>query len=280
MVKKKGVFMLSMLLFSALALTSCAGKKANNTVYLDEPVEVAPVSSADTKLIEDFSKQDVVGIGKMAYMPFGASDRSAICGTNAFKFFFNNPNVTPGNGVIRFFTSDGTSFDSVDFSKEEERAKAKVEALSDEGKALTGFTVGTEITVYLKKPYERSVSYYVLMDRGAFKTPAVLSKEVLTPGMVAFTTTSYGIGNIVRPAAIHAQDSIYFDVYTSSKITKVVVKNLSIDSLELSETQFTRDGTLKATFKSTGERSLRLYFYDNSGLEVASIPMTFEVVPK
>lgn len=277
---RKGLLLLGALLSSALIMSGCGGTSNNNAVYLDEPVEVAPTSNVDARAISDFTKDEVIGIGKMAYMPFGASDRAAVAGTNAFRFFFNNPNVTPGNGVIRFFSSDGASFDVIDFSKDEIRSSAKVESLSEEGKALTGFTVGTEVTVYLKKPYERSNSYYVLMDRGVFKTPAVSSKEVLTPGMIAFTATSYGIGNIVRPATINPGNSIYFDVYTSSKITKVVVKNLSLDSVELSDTQFTRDGTLKVTFKASGDKSIRLYFYDNEGLEVSSIPLTFTVVPK
>lgn len=270
----KQTSILCLIAVSAFFLLSC-GKKDDYA----EPVEVAPEGDieVDQNAAESFY-QEGDGIGAVTCVPNSSPAFSALAGSNAFTFYFENPDVAIGTGNITFYEADTSDvLDTIDMTEAATAERAEISAITDEGKSLTGYTSGRQCTIYLSRQFERTKSYYVLMEPGVFTANGSPSNAVTTPDKLTFTTTQYGIGQTDFPERTVSGTSVYIPIYLSGAVTKAEIKDLSAGRIDFSEKMFTADSSVKVTFDEPGESAFTIYFYDSSGQEVAAMPFSFEV---
>ena len=272
-----------------LVLSACGGKQAKVGMTAEEadtaaqksedPAEDGKIKLEPLKEVHvepsDVAKDTAntppaTSIGPMTYYPNGSGHMAAMMGTNSLNFYFQKGNVQPGTGKIGVYTVTGELFASVDVSQE---GVVICSEIDEEGKALSGWEIGTKAEVFLGKAFDTDGSFYVLMDPGVFVWEGVQSNAVSDSTKITFSVKPYGISGGM-PGSCQLGQQVSLTVFIGGDIDRAVVSEFDNNMIHFNQTRFTETGELVVSFIRAGDASFKLGFQERTG-EVDS--MTFVV---
>lgn len=279
--------------FSMVFATSC-GKTAVNqsaTSFLDEPVEVKPVAVAgqsgqNTSGTSGGNNSTgngasgfipaTTGIGEAFVVPNRTDDLSALAGTNIITFFFSNPNVTSGTGLISVFEKDSpNSLASINTGSSESVTFSEI---SDYGKSVTGWSYGRQADIYLPVALDPSKEYFVLLEKNAFSAGTIQSAPVLDKNIITFSTKAYGLGKTVLPDRVAKGTSISIPIILGTGAVSASIEKKAGSFRINPDREITSSGTYSVTFTDPGVVRFSIVFKSAASAVVDTIPVEIVVV--
>jgi hypothetical protein len=266
--------MVGMFIAFSVIMAAC-GKKEDKALVDDETIELAPlkeetVAPAVESQVPD---SDPNAVGNIVYYPNSNEYLGALAGSNTLTLYFEKDGVTSGTGRVTVY--DEADYSMLSYVDVSDTSSCKMAPIDNNGVQLSGWSSGTQATLYFSKPFIADHRYFVLMDAGCFHFNEFESKAITNPSLMTITAKPYGIASDIRDK-YNFGDTATLSVITGGDCKRVLIQDYDTEAVLPSQTMLTSPGDLYLTFMRDGRTSFKVSFYDDS-TELDSITYTVDI---